>query len=481
MAFEKPTIDRIVKENLPFHDPWHNDFHLEMPFGLINDPNGLSFFQGKYHIFYQWNPLGITHKNKCWGHVETKDFVHYTRPTLALWPSDEHDKDGCYSGCAYEEDGKLRVLYTCNRKEDGVRIPAQRIGTWLEAEKRVEKNEILVPHEPEGYGTDFRDPCRFVREGKEYLVLGGQEKATRKGRALLYTKYYGKWRFLGELKTGLNHFGYMWECPNMLQIGNKDVFLFSPQGLPSETYAYQNLYQSGYFLGTLDMKNLTYMHGAFHELDYGFDFYAPQAFTHEGRTLLLGWMGMPERETEYPTQARGWLFSLTMPRELTIKDDRLLQNPVEELEALRTGSGRNLRSEGQPHDFVELYEKNEIDITAELKAARSLTLQLNFGVENVKLEYIPKAKRLTINRKGMALGGRGIRYVPYDAGEVLRLRIFMDRTAVEVFCGEGEAVASFFVFPRENTKRKLVIHAEGELGVVRGTIWEMGGLQWNAE
>ena len=87
-AFDKREIDARVREGLPFRHRWHNRFHLEMPFGLINDPNGLTYFDGAYHIFFQWNPLGTVHKNKCWAHTSTRDFIHYRVPVLALWPTD---------------------------------------------------------------------------------------------------------------------------------------------------------------------------------------------------------------------------------------------------------------------------------------------------------------------------------------------------------------------------------------------------------
>ena len=115
-SFDKKKLDAKLSAAFPMTHRWHNRFHLEMPFGLINDPNGLCRYEGEYHVFFQWNPLGCVHKNKCWAHVRTRDFVQYTLPELSLWPDDVHDKDGCYSGCAAEEDGRLRVLYTCNRR-----------------------------------------------------------------------------------------------------------------------------------------------------------------------------------------------------------------------------------------------------------------------------------------------------------------------------------------------------------------------------
>ena len=184
--FDKKAIDAKVAAGFPLTDRWHNRFHLEMPFGLINDPNGLTFADGEYHIFYQWNPLGCEHKNKCWAHVRTRDFVHYSMPELSLWPSDEHDKDGCYSGCGFTEKGKVHVFYTCNAKNDGVRTPAQRFGT-LQEDGHVEKGAIVVPDSPEGITGHFRDPYLFHRHGKRYFVIGAQaDEEKPRGTVLIY-------------------------------------------------------------------------------------------------------------------------------------------------------------------------------------------------------------------------------------------------------------------------------------------------------
>ena len=103
-CIDKNQIEEKLQQGYPLSGRWHNGFHLEMPFGLINDPNGLVFANGQYHIFFQWNPLGCEHKNKCWAYTSTSDFVHYSRPKLAMQPTDAHDKDGCYSGCGFEEE-----------------------------------------------------------------------------------------------------------------------------------------------------------------------------------------------------------------------------------------------------------------------------------------------------------------------------------------------------------------------------------------
>ncbi|BEU88414.1 sucrose-6-phosphate hydrolase [Selenomonas sp. TAMA-11512] len=470
-AYDKKQLDAKIASSMPVDHPWHNDFHLEMPFGLINDPNGLSFHEGKYHIFMQWNPFGVEHKHKCWSHVETTDFLHYSLPVLALWPTDEHDANGCYSGCGFTEDGELKVLYTCNRREGKTRIPAQRIGTWNGAE--IEKGAILIEKEPAGYGSHFRDPARYVKDGREYLLLGGQT-ADERGRALLYERHGEDAVFLGELRD----FGYMWECPNMFSLAGREILLFSPQGLEAEERRYQNLYQSGYVVGELDENTCTYTHGAFEEIDFGFDFYAPQVFQREGRTILYGWMGMPERECEYPTAEYGWMHNLTMPRELTLKDGHIYSRPVREMEALRTGEMRKV--EGKIEE-VALYKKSEIHLKIPLNEQEKICVKLNYGKEQWCLHYDVQAHIMEIDRNAMELGGRGVRRFALRAEECLCIDAYIDKTAVELFFQDGYCAASFNVFPRSDEVQRLTVTAEHELAEGAAVVFELGGFQWSGK
>ena len=191
--FDRAVINKKVREGLPFTDRYHNRFHLEMPFGLINDPNGLVRQDGITHIFYQWNPLGVEHKHKSWAHTTTRDFVHYTVPELAMWPSDAHDKDGCYSGCGFVSGGALRIFYTCNAKDEN--------GAW----RNTEAGRLaLVPGAPAdlsraiAYNRDVYGAWgrlgEFVRTGRPVerpeLHLGNDAARTRtfaasmRGRAM---------------------------------------------------------------------------------------------------------------------------------------------------------------------------------------------------------------------------------------------------------------------------------------------------------
>ena len=128
------------------------------------------------------------------------------------------------------------------------------------------------------------------------MVLGAQS-LDLKGHLVLFTPdTLDNWTFQGTIagsgKNGLDNFGYMWECPDLFELDGRDVLIVSPQGLEPNGLKYHNTHQSGYFVGTLDDHSYQYTHGAFEELDRGFDFYAQQTFLDEsGRRLLIGWMG----------------------------------------------------------------------------------------------------------------------------------------------------------------------------------------------
>ncbi len=479
--FDKQAIDAKVASGLPYQHRWHNRFHLEMPFGLINDPNGLCYANGEYHIFYQWNPFGCEHKNKSWAHVRTRDFVHYSVPELALWPTDEHDKDGCYSGCGFVAEGNVRVFYTCNAKDaQGVRTSSQRFGT-LQADGAVKKEEFALQTHPAGYTAHFRDPYLFTRHGRRYMVLGAQaDEAEPRGTVLIYEETEAGWQLLGEPAHRLGQFGYMWECPNLLQFGQYDALLFCPQGLPPREFDRQNLYQAGYIAGHLSLDGMAMLqHTKFQELDRGFDFYAPQVLQHEGRHILFGWMGMPDCDADYPTREQGWQYSLTLPRELTLRQGHIYSQPARELKALRIQQQtQTLQAKNTQRLEADLYTGSEVLLNIRLGQAHTVDLTLRYGLEKTVLHYDRHTQVMRISREDMHAGARGLRQFQLYADEMLTLQLFIDRTAVEAFFQHGEEVASFFVFPDKDIVPGLELTADAPLAEVSGQLWALDAFHY---
>lgn len=424
---------------------WHNKFHLEMPKGLVNDPNGLCYHQGKYQIFFQWNPFGCEHKHKHWTYTQTTNFINYTKPQIALAPVDKFDKDGCYSGSARSKNNKLEIIYTANLKdEQNIRYPRQVLVKQNDDGEFI-KEKIIIDTVPEGYTTHFRDPYIFAKNNRSFIILGAQRENLT-GCALIYEEIDENWIFRGELKTQLTDFGYMWECPNLFTIDDKDILVFCPQGLKAQKYQYQNLYQAGYLIGQFNPDTLEFTHGEFHEFDMGFDFYAPQVLVHENRHILIGWVGMPDKLQDYPTIDDGWVHSLTLPRELILKNDKLYQRPISELNELNQNTITKINT-----DKISLSANKKLEISIPLKDISSWQGKLKFNDEYILLTYDKNTSVFTIDRNQLKLGGKGIRQFLVKAQDELNLSVYIDSSIIELYLQDGEYYATFCYYPTENT------------------------------
>ena len=486
MNFKKVKEDEIqaIKNNKEKVDKdyWRQKYHIQGIVGLINDPNGFTQFNGKYHMFYQWNPTGINHKNKTWGHSVSDDLVHWERMTTALRPDTWYSKNGVYSGSGIVIDGKLYLFYTGNVKNDeGVRESYQCIAVSEDGEN-FERWEPSIINQPDGYTRDIRDPKIWEKNGKYYTVLGIQSDK-KEGKVVLYSSENVKdWKFEGEIaganRGTLKEFGYMWECPDYFELKDEitgeivDVLVASPQGLEPEGDLYNNKYQSGYFLGKLDYDQPEFeIKTQFIELDRGNDFYAPQSMKDDkGRRIMVGWMGIPEEE-DFPTIKNEWIHCLTLPRELKIIDGKLKQYPIEELKKLR----------GEKVEFIGIVaEEKEVGKgeTFEMKVKFS-QINSNFGIKlraNESNETIVKydfeTKKLILDRSKGAQSDKRDRKVYLGNQESLELNIFVDRSSIEIFVNNGDEVFSSRIFP-EKEATGIKIFTDKEVKVeLRKWEWE---------
>jgi len=450
-----------IKRNM-----WRNNFHIEMPFGLVNDPNGLSYFDNKFYIFFQWNPFGCEHKTKHWGVVTTVDFINFTNPEMVLKPEDWFDKDGCYSGGAYVKDDTLKLFYTGNVKGVNNERKSYQCMVNYNKDGSFEKKGVLIDKQPEGYTAHFRDPMIFESNGIYYMVLGVQT-IELKGRALIYkSDDINKWKFTGELKTDMKDFGYMWECPNLFRV-SKDKFLFmlSPQGLKEEEFKYQNIYQSGYVIGNLDLNKVSIEHHTeFKEIDKGFDFYAPQVFNYEGKNIMLGWIGMPDKDDEYLSSEYGWIFGLTMPRILKYKNDVLYQEPLELLENLRELKIIELKNKNVDNYNIILDSRAvECNLDLDINNSNSIEIKFKFKDEHISILYNKKDEICILDRSNMELGGKGIRKFKLKVDKSLKMHMFIDNSFMEIYYQDGLETTTLAYFPKSDDfeieiKNKVIIN-----------------------
>lgn len=456
-------------------------YHITPPSGLLNDPNGVCYFDGKYHAFYQWNPLELNHSQKVWGHVVSQDLVHWEQanPPYALLPSDKYDKDGCYSGSVFAFNDQLHVLYTGNVGHGEVGPNRRKTSNQIHGIYNVEtqmfdKKGIVIKGVPFGMTSHFRDPKMWKIEDKFYAIVGGQRK-NKTGTAVVYTsKTLNRWKKIGELKTKMKNFGYMWECPDMFKLDGKDVFMFSPQGIEADGYKYQNRDQSGYVVGLFDERKALFdQFSDFEELDRGHEFYAPQTFlTPDGRRVLIGWMGIPGEE-EHPTIKEGWMHALTIPRELSMSGNRIIQKPIKELQALRQ----------EAIEYGEFIVEDEIWEREELTGdAYELKVDVNVLAEvfelivksSVRIIYNRTTGVLTLERQGAHPKYKESRSV-YLGGEKheLQLHVFVDKSSIEVFVNGGKEVFTSRVFPKKDARSIQLKAIDGVVEVQRITKYEL--------
>jgi beta-fructofuranosidase len=446
-------------------DPYRLQFHLMPPVGLLNDPNGLVQYNGEYHVFYQWNPFKTAHGAKFWGHYTSKDLVQWEEKPSALAPSEWYEKNGCYSGSAIEKDGKLILFYTGNvKKENNERETYQCMAVSSDGIDFEKKGPVLFL--PEGFTPHFRDPKVWQREDVWYMVVGAQTLAEEGAVVLFSSTDLKNWEYQGLLagsnRNGLSDFGYMWECPDFFKLGFKDVLLVSPQGLEPQGHHYQNLFQSGYFIGEWNVETTEFKHGDFTELDRGFDFYAPQTFEDEkGRRILFGWMGITDdAEPFQPTIKNGWIHALTIPRELVLEGNQLYQKPVEELTSLRKKESfcEKVSLVNEERSWEEFRgDVGELKITLDDSDAKRLEISIR---DNVKLIFDQNQELFTLERKSFKDGTVESRACMLSNLE--ELHIFLDTSSIEIFLNGGQEVftARFFAEPNNQS---IAFKANGEV------------------
>lgn len=318
-------------------------YHLYPSVGLLNDPNGLVYFKGQYHVFYQWNPHACDHTYKVWGHFVSDDLKTWRRVETSLEPSLENlDSAGIYSGAAFVHNDRLYVFYTGNVR-DGAGHSVKSSQMWAVSDDGIhfEKLGELLPH-PEGFTKNVRDPMVWQGKNGHYFLILGAQHDDNVGDIIVYESTdFNHWHYRGSILGDqlLDVRGYMLECPGFIEVDGKQILMFSPQGLApdAKNHRYENIHNTGYVIGEFNETTAQFdVSTEFLEVDKGLEFYAPQTLiAPDGRRIMWGWAGMmtPEREELVPTIAKQqWVHVLSLPRELHVDvDNRLVQKPITEI------------------------------------------------------------------------------------------------------------------------------------------------------
>ena len=452
---------------------WYPRYHLAPRAGWMNDPNGLIWFKGHYHAFYQHHPYSTKWGPMYWGHARSKDLVNWEHLPIALAPEGAEDKDGCFSGSAVVADDRLALIYTGHKfhGEAGKDENLYQVQCLVTSEDGVHfKREGMVLDTPAGL-RHFRDP-KVWREGEYwYMVVGAKESEL--GQVRLYRSAdLQQWEDAGVLARAEAGMGFMWECPDFFTLQDRQVLIFSPQGMAANGYDNRNLFQSGYLVGQWQPEQDFQIEHTFRELDHGHDFYAPQSFlTPDGRRILIAWLDM--WESPMPEQQDGWAGMFSLPRELNLTSDgRLLMTPAKEIEQLR-GQHTPYRLDTLHNQRIQVAEHcTTMEVSLEWRCAESNAEQYGLQLGNGMRLYVDnQAKRIVLERNYPEFGLCGARSVALPEGDILSLRLFFDMSSVEVFINEGEACLSSRIYPADDQRQLTLFANHGSALLHSGGHW----------
>ena len=446
-------------------------YHVTPTTGWLNDPNGFSYFDGQYHLFYQYNPYSTHWDSMHWGHLVSEDMLNWKRLPAALAPDTWYDNFGVFSGSAITApDGRHLLIYT------GVEVIGEARGEGVPCRQtqclafgdginyvKYENNPVITPEMlPEGYSEeDFRDPKIWYeeKEGVYYSIIGASTEENDGAVVLFRSPDLYNWEYVSTLDQGGGDYGYMWECPDLFRLGDTDFIPILPMKMVAKGNEFHAGNNAAYLAGIYDRETHTFMRKAIRSIDYGIDFYAPQStVTPDGRRVMTAWMQTPETMHRTPPGAK-WFGQLTIPRELSEKDGLLIQRPIREIEAYRK----------DPVYYDDVYVKEctrltgvegrSLDLTVRVKPAgdalyQKFTIKVAEDEEfYTSITYDPADSMLYFDRTYSGF----MHYIiserkahVRDRGGEIQLRLMIDRFSVEIFVNDGEQVMSNTIYTRQS-------------------------------
>jgi beta-fructofuranosidase len=408
--------------------------HFAPKANWMNDPNGLIFWNGRYHLFYQHNPVSTAPSEKiCWGHATSPDLLHWEDLPLALTPTPgSPDEDGCWSGRAVVNDGEVFLLYTGVSGRRQRPCVARALDDQLVSFQKAEENPVISVEPLPGL-IGFRDSA-VRRVNGEFRQLIGSGAPELGGCLLEYSsKNLVSWDYVGIFLSGSSSGlpGEMWECPDFFELESRSFLAMSllQGGRPFEVISVGGRFDGDRFVPEVDGR-----------LDIGSRWYAPQSFdAPDGRRIIFGWFR--EREEELPEGERGRVGVMSLPRQLFATDNGALgMTPIKELKALR--QTEFLPSAEEPADGTSLRAPRSVDsVEVEVAVARhgvgTLQVDLLDGDRGVVVAVAIAAGNIEV--------GTSTPPSPRSAAPLTGpIRVFYDGGIVEVFAGNGLARSEIF-------------------------------------
>ena len=459
------------------NDPLRPQFHLLPAKNWMNDPNGPVYFNGKYHMFFQYNPLAAVWGDMSWYHSMSPDMLHWTHLPMAFTPTpDSPDSYGCFSGSALKVEKRVYQVYT------GTKLSSPELATIRDGENKIQESQCLafsddpklvkwtklpqaiIPLPPPGMKiTGFRDPSAW-KQGEWYYMTVGAGEAMVGGCVLLYrsknVEDAKSWEYMHKLTSGEwngKHTanpcddGEMWECPDFFALDGGHVLIYSTVG--------KVIWESG----KLDTATMKFEKQKTGELDLG-AFYAPKTqLDAQGRRILWGWI--QEKRSEAEMKAAGWSGMMALPRVLNLDKDGVLRVKVlPQASALRAGV---LAMEHSRSGILKTMQRASGEVMCSGVKGKSYELSLAHGeTEILKVSYSGEQHAFMMDGKLIAL----------QSGDEPSLHAYVDGSVVELIAGERIGYTKRFYYP-ETTAHDVRAVATGD--DVRLTAWKIAPISPN--
>ena len=445
-------------------------YHLTAKTGWLNDPNGFSFYNGKYHLFYQYNPYSTRWDSMHWGHWTSTNLLHWNYEKAALAPDTDYET-GCFSGSAITaKDGRHLLIYTAHNEhgkgEELFREETQCLA-FGDGENYIKyENNPIMTHKdmPEGADKgDFRDPKIWYENGKYYCVIAARLK-NGLGAVLRYESEDAlSWHYMDTLKANDGKWGEMWECPDYFTLDGEKILSISVMNMKKTDECYRNGNCVMAFVGDSEKAQ---------PIDVGFDYYAPQSMeTADGRRIVIGWMQAPESGNCIPDEQK-WFGQMSFPREMRVRDGRIYQEPIKEIESLYTGTIE--KSIDAPENArLDGISGRCVDMTVETHDASFY--EMKFAMKDniyVSLSYDKKSGSLIIDRSNSGRSSAICDYRKVKIGnyDYFKLRLLLDRYSFEIFINDGEHVLSGTLYETPQDADGIAFTTDGKLDIKLNTI-----------
>ncbi len=422
-----------------------DELHLKAPGNWMNDPNGLIYYRGEYHMFYQYFPYGPRWGTMHWGHAVSKDLIHWEHLGVALYPTKGYDRNGVFSGSAMAKDDRLYLYYSAVRylqeNEDDIHLAGDNVFETSQAMLISEdgrhfdndhaKKQIIpvLQDEQTGDARDTRDP-KVWRRGQEYYMALGSTFCNKEGRILFYYSKDGiNWEYRNQYRTA--EFGKMLECPDVFELDNASILLGSPMWVEEQETEYQHHAMCWPVKLSFPDCRMCLL-GPRQFVDYGLDLYAPQTMLDaEGRRIMIGWMRMPQ-----PVEGRDgrspWIGMMCLPRVVEWNGDRVCfrVHPAVESYFCREAPVSEIWESGRPFRICTKLGEGE---------------QLNIGGFRI---WMRKGRVMTDRSSvfGKNSGYCMTAQTPDMGKGQCELDIYVDPNLVEIFIDKGRYVISQVVY-----------------------------------